>query len=75
MKCRLRYQRYQTIGAITESTVTMVSPWLERLKLCDPPYVVTQERFWLVLLESKRCGVVQALPQTLAYMMANPNFC
>ena len=31
-------------------------------------------RIWLILLETKRYGfsVLQALPQTLAYMMANP---
>ncbi|MBR8837771.1 MAG: hypothetical protein DSM106950_28135 [Stigonema ocellatum SAG 48.90 = DSM 106950] len=34
-----------------------------------------QNRLWVVLIESKRYGlsVMQALPQTLAYMMANPN--
>ena len=36
--------------------------------------LVVQQGFWLVLIESKRYGfsVMQALPQTLAYMMANP---
>jgi hypothetical protein len=37
--------------------------------------LVVQNRFWVVLIESKRYGfsVIQALPQTLTYMMANPN--
>ncbi|MBW4479107.1 MAG: type I restriction endonuclease subunit R [Tolypothrix brevis GSE-NOS-MK-07-07A] len=37
--------------------------------------LVVQNRLWVVLIESKRYGlsVMQALPQTLAYMMANPN--
>lgn len=37
--------------------------------------LVVQNRLWVVLIESKRYGfsVMQALPQTLAYMMANLN--
>lgn len=37
--------------------------------------LVVQNRLWIVLIESKRYGfsVMQALPQTLAYMMAHPN--
>ncbi len=37
--------------------------------------LVVQNRFWVALLESKRTtiSVMSALPQTLAYMMANPN--
>lgn len=37
--------------------------------------LVVQNRLWVVLIESKCYGfsVMQALPQTLAYMMANPN--
>jgi hypothetical protein len=37
--------------------------------------LVVQDRLWVVLIESKRYGlsVMQALGQTLAYMMANPN--
>lgn len=37
--------------------------------------LVVQNRLWAVLIESKRYGfsVMQALPQSLAYMMANPN--
>ena len=36
--------------------------------------LVMQERLWLIILETKRYGfsVMQALPQTLAYMMSNP---
>ena len=36
--------------------------------------LVVRDRLWLVVLESKRYGfsAMQALPQTLAYMMANP---
>lgn len=100
-RLKARYQYYQADGAITESTVNLilVSPLLELLGLCDPPYkiqgekfvrfqiedgdtlleglidvLVVQSGFWLVLLESKRYGfsVMQALPQTLAYMMGNP---
>jgi hypothetical protein len=37
--------------------------------------LVVQNQFWTALLESKRTtiAVMAALPQTLAYMMANPN--
>ncbi len=37
--------------------------------------VVVQNQFWIVVIEEKRfnVNVLQALPQTLAYMMANPN--
>ncbi len=99
-RLKRRYQYYQEDGAITESTVNLilVSPLLEYLGLCDPPYkvrgeryvkieiedgerlldglidfLVVQDSFWLVLLETKRYGfsVLQALPQTLAYMAGN----
>jgi hypothetical protein len=100
-----RYLYYAADGAITEGTVNiiMVSPLLELMRLCDPPFkirgekyvkveieyqsesepvlegfidaLVVHNQFWVVLIESKRYGfsVMQALPQTLAYMMANPN--
>ena len=37
--------------------------------------VVVQNQFWVVVIEEKRfnVNVLQALPQTLAYMMASPN--
>ncbi|GAB4208924.1 MAG: hypothetical protein Fur006_68270 [Coleofasciculaceae cyanobacterium] len=37
--------------------------------------VVVQSQFWVVVIEEKRfnVNVLQALPQTLAYMMANPS--
>nr|WP_275994546.1 type I restriction endonuclease subunit R [Argonema antarcticum] len=37
--------------------------------------LVVQNRFWVTLLESKRTTIsaMSALPQTLAYMMANPH--
>ncbi len=37
--------------------------------------VVVQNQFWVVVIEEKRfnVNVLQALPQTLAYMMANPH--
>lgn len=37
--------------------------------------LVLQDRFWVILLESKRTGIAlnAALPQTLAYMMGSPN--
>ncbi|MGB3695394.1 MAG: restriction endonuclease subunit R [Spirulinaceae cyanobacterium] len=36
--------------------------------------LVMQDQLWLILLETKRYGfsVMQALPQTLTYMMSNP---
>ncbi|MBD2603849.1 type I restriction endonuclease subunit R [Scytonema hofmannii FACHB-248] len=100
-----RYLYYAADGSITEGTVNiiMLSPLLELMGLCDPPFkiqseqlvkveienggeeelvlegfidtLVVQNRLWVVLIESKRYGlsVMQALPQTLAYMMANPN--
>lgn len=100
-RLRDRYRHYQTVGAITESTVSLilVSPLLELLGLYDPPYWVKGEKYikieiedgdrildglidvlllndqvWLVVLETKRYGfsVMQALPQTLAYMAASP---
>lgn len=98
-RLKARYHYYQADGAITESTVDfiLVSPLLELLGLCDPPYklrgekykyisieiengdtllkelidvLVVQDDFWIVLLETKRYGfsVMQALPQTLAYL-------
>lgn len=98
-RLKSRYQYYQADGAITESTVDfiLVSPLLELLGLCDPPYklrgekyisieiengdtllkglidvLVVQDDFWIVLLETKRYGfsVMQALPQTLAYLVS-----
>lgn len=100
-----RYLYYAADGAITEGTVNVIilSPLLELMGLCDPPFkirseqlvkveienggeletilegfidtLVVQNRLWVVLIESKRYGfsVMQALPQTLTYMMANPN--
>lgn len=37
--------------------------------------LVVQNKFWVVVIEEKRfnVNVLQAIPQTLAYMMANPN--
>jgi hypothetical protein len=37
--------------------------------------LVVREQFWIIVIESKRYGfsVMQALPQTLAYMMSNPS--
>ncbi|MEL7038380.1 MAG: type I restriction endonuclease subunit R [Cyanobacteria bacterium J06592_8] len=95
-----RYRYYEADGAITEGTVNfiIVSPLLELLGLCDPPFKIRSEKFvqveiengdtilrglidvlvvqdqlWLVLIESKRYGfsVMQALPQTLAYLMGS----
>lgn len=99
-----RYLYYAADGSITEGTVNiiMLSPLLEFLNLCDPPFkiqseelvkveienggeepllegfidaLVLQNRIWVVLIESKRYGlsIMQALGQTLAYIMANPN--
>ncbi len=97
-----RYLYYIADGAISEGTVNiiMLSPLLELLGLCDPPYKIRGEKYvqieidqgdtilqgridalvvqnllWVVLIESKQYGfsVLQALPQTLTYMMANPN--
>lgn len=100
-RLKRRYQYYAADGSITEGTidVILVSPLLELLGLCDPPYkiraekyvqieieegdrrlqrlidvLVVQDRLWLVLIESKRFefSVLQALPQTLAYLSATP---
>lgn len=101
-----RYLYYVEDGEISEGTVNiiMISPLLNLLGLCDPPYRIRgekwvrvrvrtdteqgelilegrmdalsiQEQFWLVVVEGKRGGfsVLQALPQTLAYMMGNPH--
>ncbi len=97
-----RYLYYVADGAISEGTVNIIilSPLLELLGLCDPPYKIRGEQYvqiaidqgdtilqgridalvvqgilWIVLIEAKQYGfsVLQALPQTLAYMMANPN--
>ncbi|NJL63480.1 MAG: type I restriction endonuclease subunit R [Methylacidiphilales bacterium] len=101
-----RYLYYSADGAITEGTVNIIilSPLLELIGLCDPPYKIRSEKLvtieiengaeeeetilegfidalaiqnqlWIILIESKRYGfsVMQALPQTLAYMSANPN--
>ncbi|BAY93114.1 MULTISPECIES: hypothetical protein [unclassified Tolypothrix] len=104
-RLKSRYLYYAADGAITEGTVNiiMLSPLLELMGLCDPPFkikseelvkvelpsgddeeiilegfidaLIVQNRFWVVLIESKRFGfsVMQALPQTLTYIMANPN--
>lgn len=100
-----RYLYYAADDSITEGTVNiiMLSPLLDLMSLCDPPFklqseelvkveirnggeeelilegfidaLVAQNRFWVVLIESKLYGfsVMQALPQTLTYMMANLN--
>ena len=100
-----RYLYYLEDGEISEGTANfiMLSPLLNALGLCDPPYRITgeqwtrlsletetdrgptiiegrmdalvlQNNFWLVVVEGKRGGfnVLQAIPQTLAYMMASP---
>ncbi|MCU0567735.1 MAG: type I restriction endonuclease subunit R [Oculatellaceae cyanobacterium Prado106] len=101
-RLKARYRYYQTDGSITEGTVNLIllSPLLDLLGWCDPPYkvrgekfvkieiedgdrileglidaLVVQQAFWVVVIESKRYGfsVMQALPQTLAYMMSNPD--
>lgn len=104
-KLKKRYLYYMQDGEISEGTVNviMLSPLLNALGLCDPPYriqgekwvrlqletetedgptvlegridtLVLQQRMWLVVVEGKRGGfsVLQAIPQALAYMMANP---
>lgn len=101
-----RYLYYLELGEISEGTVNfiMISPLLNALGLCDPPYricgehwvrlaldvdteegistlegridaLTLQDRFWMVVVEGKRGGfnVLQAVPQALAYMMANPH--
>jgi hypothetical protein len=101
-----RYLRYLEEGEVNEGTLNIIllSPLLDALGLCDPPYrirgeawvqvqtavdaaegVVTlegridaltlQEQFWLVIIEGKRGGfnVLQAVPQTLAYMAGTPH--
>ena len=100
-----RFFYYFEEGGLTEGTVNiiMLSPLLELLKLCDPPFriwaekavevklegekdedmnlegfidaLVVKNQLWLVVIEAKRYGFNASLviPQTLAYMMANPN--
>lgn len=101
-----RYLYYMEAGEISEGTanIIMLSPLLNCLGFCDPPYhirgeqwvklaleaeteagsvilegridaLTLQESLWLVVVEGKRGGfnVLQAIPQTLAYMMGNPN--
>lgn len=97
-----RYLYYASDGFILEATVNIItlSPLLELLGFCDPPFKIRGEKFvkieiengdtvlegfidtlviknllWIVLIEAKQYSfsVLQALPQTLAYMMANPN--
>lgn len=100
-----RYLYYMEDGEISEGTANIIilSPLLDSLGLCDPPYrirgehwvqlaleidtdegptvlegridaLTLQDNMWLVVVEGKRGGfsVLQALPQALAYMMANP---
>ncbi len=96
-----RYLYYTADGFILEATVNIItlSPLLELLGFCDPPFKIRGEKFvkieiengdtilegfidtlviknllWVVLIEAKQYSfsVLQALPQTLAYMMANP---
>ena len=100
-----RYLYYLEDGEISEGTANFIilSPLLNVLGLCDPPYkiageqwtrlalqtetdkgpvtlegrldaLVLQDKLWLVVIEGKRGGfnVLQAIPQTLAYMMASP---
>ncbi len=97
-----RYLYYAADGFILEATVNIIilSPLLELLGFCDPPFKIRGEKFvkieiengdtilegfidtlviknllWVVLIEAKQYSfsVLQALPQTLAYMMANPH--
>lgn len=100
-----RYLRYLEQGEVSEGTMNIIllSPLLDALGFCDPPYhirgetwvevqatvdaeagritlegridaLTLQEQFWLVIIEGKRGGfnVLQAVPQTLAYMSATP---
>lgn len=50
-----------------EEGVTILTGRIDALTL--------QENIWLVVIEGKRGGfnVLQAVPQTLAYMLSNPN--
>lgn len=101
-----RYLSYLEAGEVNEGTLNIIllSPLLDALGLCDPPYrirgeawvevqtavdaeagvttlegridaLTLQEEFWLVIMEGKRGGfnVLQAVPQTLAYMAASPH--
>ncbi|MBV9385295.1 MAG: hypothetical protein JOZ78_02590 [Chroococcidiopsidaceae cyanobacterium CP_BM_ER_R8_30] len=101
-----RYLHYLEEGEVNEGTLNIIllSPLLNALGLCDPPYrirgeawvevqtavdaeegvvklegridaLTLQEQFWLVIIEGKRGGfnVLQAVPQTLAYMAATPH--
>jgi hypothetical protein len=52
-RLRDRYRYYQTSGAITESTVSLiiVAPLLELLGLYDPPYWVKGEKYIKIEIE------------------------
>ena len=51
---KARYRYYQADGAITESTVDfiLVSPLLELLGLCDPPYKLRGEKYISIEIEN-----------------------
>jgi hypothetical protein len=50
-----RYRYYQADGAITESTVNLilVSPLLEYLGFCDPPYKIRGEKYVKIEIEDQ----------------------
>lgn len=62
---KVRAEKYASIELETEDTV--LEGRIDAL--------VMQDQFWIVLIEAKQYGfsVLQAIPQTLAYMTANPN--
>lgn len=65
-RLKARYRYYQADGAITESTVDyiLVSPLLELLGLCDPPYKIRGEKYVSIEIEdgdTRLNGLIDAL--------------
>ena len=83
-KLRQRYFYQRSKGELLEITalLLLVSPLLALAGFYDPPFtvraeesVVLWEQVWIVVVESKKTALSlwSALPQTLAYLHANPN--
>ena len=83
-KLRQRYLYQRSKGELLEITalLLLVSPLLALAGFYDPPFtvraeesVVLWEQVWIVVVESKKTALSlwSALPQTLAYLHANPN--
>ncbi|MEH2171856.1 hypothetical protein [Nostoc sp.] len=60
-----------------ESSVELILDDDEEILRGQIDVLVLQDRLWVIVLESKKTTLLvwSAVPQTLAYMMANPNPC